>query len=94
MMKVCKRCKTKLEKLEGTKLWRCSKCEEAAVDFLEIKKTIGEWAKERGIKVLDPDGFDRTRPDLWEMIFTEDEFEKGLMGSTIMGVDPSSGKEE
>lgn len=45
--------------------------------------TINEWGKIKGIKVLDPDGFDRRNPDLMETLFTEREFEEGALGSTI-----------
>jgi hypothetical protein len=49
-----------------------------------LKKTIEEWSKEYGIKVLDPDGFDRSDPNLMNEKFTKKEFEEGLWTSTIM----------
>lgn len=48
-------------------------------------KTINEWEEIFEVKVIDPDGFDRTNPNLFEETFTKEEFEKGLAVSTIMG---------
>jgi hypothetical protein len=45
-------------------------------------KTIAEWAKDEDMIILDPDGFDRSRADLWEMKITKAEFDKGKMGCT------------
>lgn len=50
---------------------------------IEIKHTIREWSEITGVTVLDPDGFDRSDPLLWERVFTLKEFEQGLMQSTI-----------
>lgn len=53
---------------------------------LEVK-TYEEWAKElyenEGIEILDPDGFDRSNPNFMKEKYTKEEFEKGLMRSTI-----------
>jgi uncharacterized phage protein (TIGR01671 family) len=46
-------------------------------------KTIGEWAKELGIKILDPDGFCRTDPNLMTKLITKKEFERGILECTI-----------
>jgi len=50
----------------------------------EIKKTIAEWSKDFNVKVLDPDGFDRTDRYLHEKVFTRAEFEHGLAKSTAI----------
>ena len=47
------------------------------------KKTIPEWEEVLKVKILDPDGFDRTDPLLYERGFTKEEFEEGLVQSTI-----------
>lgn len=51
-------------------------------------KTIREWEQYYGDKfrVYDPDGFDRTDPNLMTRTFTKAEFLKGLGGSTVSGV--------
>ena len=49
----------------------------------EEKKTIPEWEEEYGVDILDPDGFDRSDPNLYEKKFTKEEFEEGLMYCTI-----------
>lgn len=54
-------------------------------DLLEEKHTIKEWEIITGIEVLDPDGFDRTDQKLYERLFTREEFDKGLLRSTIIG---------
>ncbi len=51
---------------------------------VKMKRTIDEWGEVFGVRVLDPDGFDRTDPNLWERKFTKDEFFKGAVASTIM----------
>ena len=47
------------------------------------KKTIAEWEKIFNLKILDHDGFDRTDRYLMEREFTKEEFEQGMMRSTI-----------
>ena len=47
------------------------------------RKTLKQWADMDGIKILDPDGFDRTDPLLWERLFTRGEFNKGIIYCTI-----------
>jgi hypothetical protein len=47
------------------------------------KYTIREWEKIKGVKILDPDGFDRKDPNLMERLFTEQEFNEGMMLSTV-----------
>jgi hypothetical protein len=46
-------------------------------------KTIKEWADNEGIVVLDPDGFDRTDPELMTRKFSYKDFCKGILRSTI-----------
>lgn len=49
----------------------------------DLKKTITEWESIVGIIVLDPDGFDRKNPNLYNELFTLTEFINGLWISTI-----------
>ena len=49
-------------------------------------KTLQEWAKLDGIKILDPDGFDRTDMQLMERKFTKEEYQAGIMMCTIEGL--------
>jgi len=54
-------------------------------DFPEANsKTLKEWADIDGIEILDPDGFDRSDALLYEKQFTFEEYQKGLIGSTIV----------
>lgn len=46
-------------------------------------KTIKEWEEIYEIQILDPDGFDRMDIALHLKEFTKDEFEKGMLFSTI-----------
>ena len=59
------------------------------------KHTIREWEKIKGVKILDPDGFNRKDPNLMERLFTEQEFNEGMMLSTVsMAPFQTGGKEE
>ena len=49
------------------------------------KKTLNEWADLENIEILDPDGFDRTDAQLFERLFTKEEFDKGIIFCTIKG---------
>lgn len=49
----------------------------------KMKKNINEWAKEKGYLILDPDGFDRTDPEVMTRLRTKEEFEKGFLLCTI-----------
>jgi hypothetical protein len=49
----------------------------------EEKKNIQEWAKLEGYIILDPDGFDRTRPDVMTKLITKKEFDAGWLRCTI-----------
>ena len=58
-----------------------SACEvEALGDQLH---TIQEWAALDGIEIIDPDGFDRSDPLLWERKISLEEFKKGQFLCTI-----------
>ena len=48
-----------------------------------ILHTIEDWATLDGLQVLDPDGFDRSDPLLWERKFTREEYMAGLPFCTI-----------
>ena len=49
----------------------------------EILKNIQEWAKELGYVILDPDGFDRSDPEVMTRLRTREEFDKGFLFCTI-----------
>lgn len=51
-----------------------------------FKQTINEWAAEDGYVVLDPDGFDRSKPDLMITPISKSEFDKGVQQSTTQGI--------
>lgn len=55
-------------------------------------RTIKEWSEITGVIILDPDGFDRSDPRLSERLFTFQEFEKGMMESTISAPSMGSGR--
>lgn len=46
-------------------------------------RTIQEWAARDGIEIIDPDGFDRRDPLLWERRISIDEYLRGLPLCTI-----------
>ena len=48
------------------------------------RQTLKDWCIEKHIIILDPDGFDRKDPKLFERDFTEQEFETGCMRSTVI----------
>ena len=50
----------------------------------EKAKTINEWSKEFDVEIMDPDGFNRTDKYLYERYFTKDEFQKGMLQSTLI----------
>lgn len=45
-------------------------------------KTLKEWEKTRNVKIMDYDGFDRTDRNLFEKLFTQEEFDDGAMRCT------------
>lgn len=59
-----------------------------ALDATIGKKPLREWAEEyaqeKDITLYDPDGFDRTDPDIWDREYTRAEFERGLFASTVL----------
>jgi hypothetical protein len=50
---------------------------------MEETRTIEGWDGEFGYVILDPDGFDRKDPQLYERLFTAEEYKEGSMRSTI-----------
>ena len=50
---------------------------------MERRLTIGEWSKIYDLDIIDPDGFDRTDALLWTRPFTEAEFVRGMLWSSI-----------
>jgi len=52
-----------------------------------MKKTLEQWAVQKGIEILDPDGFNRTDLDLYTRKMTEEEFEERVVYSTIVVTD-------
>ena len=54
-----------------------------------IEKTAYEWAKEYGVKILDPDGFGERRKGMTQMsdLMTESDFKKGVGRSTCEFLD-------
>lgn len=51
--------------------------------FQPMRKTINDWSLEYRVHVLDPDGFDRRDPELHTRLFTKEEFERGMIRSTL-----------
>jgi hypothetical protein len=51
---------------------------------MEERKTIKEWEPIFNVEIYDPDGFDRTDPDLYSRKFTKEEFEKSMLMSTCI----------
>lgn len=49
----------------------------------DLRKTIEDWSKIDGLVVLDPDGFDRKDPYLYQRAFTREEWDKALATSTV-----------
>ena len=45
----------------------------------EETKTLREWAASDCIRIIEPDGFDRSDPNLMERQFTHAEYEAGIM---------------
>lgn len=50
---------------------------------MSIRATIKDWEVITGIRVLDPDGFNRKDPQLMERLFTYQEFTHGMIQSTV-----------
>lgn len=48
------------------------------------RKTLAGWGKEYGIRVVNPDGFDRKDPQLWTRLYTQAEWEEGYPTCTVM----------
>ena len=47
------------------------------------RRTISQWCRAEGIKMLDPDGFDRKDKYLFQRYFTKAEFDKNTWACTI-----------
>lgn len=62
----------------------CSDYLQYKADQVEEKHTIKDWGTITGIIVMDPDGFDRTDPELNTRLFTRAEYIKGTARSTLM----------
>jgi hypothetical protein len=52
--------------------------------YMEERKTIKEWEPIFNVEIYDPDGFDRTDPELYNRKFTKAEFEQGMLMSTCI----------
>jgi hypothetical protein len=50
-------------------------------------RTLQEWAALDGIRIIDPDGFDRTDPLLMERKFTREEFCRGIFLCTVTALE-------
>jgi len=48
----------------------------------EIKRTLTEWEQLKGLEILDWDGFDRKDEKLFERLYTEKEFDNGVIFCT------------
>jgi hypothetical protein len=53
-----------------------------------MTKTLDEWAALDNIRIIDPDGFDRSDPDLMTKQFTKEEYKKGIFKCTLMCIPP------
>jgi len=57
----------------------------------QVKKLPEEWEKEFGVKILDPDGWDRTNfAEDWSIPLTELEFHNKAFMSTVQQTRPNS----
>jgi hypothetical protein len=57
---------------------------------MDERKTVQEWADLDGIEIWDPDGFDRSDPDLWERKVTKEEYLAGISYCTVCMKNPYS----
>lgn len=57
---------------------------------MDERKTIAEWSEEFGFSIMDPDGFDRTDPNLMDRNFTLAEFADGALMSTVGNLNADS----
>lgn len=51
--------------------------------LLGRRRTIRQWERKTGVRILDPDGFDRRDPLLYRRPLTWEEFSAGLAGCTV-----------
>lgn len=47
-----------------------------------LRDWAADWLINTGVRLLDPDGFDRRDEQMWERHYTKEEFERGLARST------------
>jgi len=59
-------------------------CPEGVVMKAETK-TLQEWADIDGLIIYDPDGFDRSDPEIMSRKFTRQEYDAGIMLCSIVG---------
>lgn len=52
---------------------------------MDEKKTIQEWADHDCLIVVDPDGFNRSDPELMTRKFTKEEYIQGVVLCSVMG---------
>lgn len=48
-----------------------------------FRKTIKQWAEIAGIKVIKPNGFKGQKNKIWNNLYTEKQFKKGIRKSYI-----------
>jgi len=53
-------------------------------DFAMETKTLQEWADIDGLIIYDPDGFDRSDPEIMSRKFTRQEYDAGIMLCSII----------
>lgn len=53
---------------------------------MSAKLTIEGWEIITGIKILDPDGFNRQDPELYDRKFSLEQFKEGSNSSTIVPI--------
>lgn len=55
-------------------------------------KTLQEWAAEFNLLIIDPDGYDRSDPNLLTKQFTKEEFMTGIFKCTVTSLEDTSFK--
>jgi len=61
---------------------------------MSAKLTIEGWEIITGIKILDPDGFNRQDPELYNRKFSLEQFKEGSNSSTIVPINTESRAEK
>lgn len=49
----------------------------------EDKRTIHEWENEFGVTIIFPEGFNLSDPNLFERKMSREEFEEGMLESSV-----------